>query len=75
MGAPCLTRARGSARRSRRCGFRAKTGVTVIAILREPEPITGAQPDDVIQQGDTLVTVGKAGQYGKFRKLLAGSDG
>jgi TrkA domain protein len=56
-------------------GFRAKTGVTIIAILREPEPVTGAQPDDVIQQGDTLVTVGKAGQYGKFRRLLAGSEG
>jgi TrkA domain protein len=56
-------------------GFRAKTGITIIAILREPEPVTGAQPDDVIKQGDTLVTVGKAGQYGKFRKLLAGSDG
>ena len=35
--------------------------------------VTGAQPDDVIQRGDTLVTVGKAGQYGAFRKLLAGS--
>ena len=23
-----------------------------------------------IQQGDTLVTVGKAGQYGPFRRLL-----
>ena len=33
------------------CGFRAKTGITVIAILREPEPVTGAQPDDVIQRG------------------------
>ena len=54
-------------------GFRAKTGITVIAILREPEPVTGAQPDDVIQRGDTLVTVGKAGQYAAFRKLLAGS--
>src|SRR5262245_24107649 len=37
------------------CGFRARTGVTVIAILREPEPITGAQPDDVVTEGDTLV--------------------
>jgi K+:H+ antiporter subunit KhtT len=55
------------------CGFRAKTGITVIAILREPEPVTGAQPDDRIQQGDTLVTVGKAGQYAPFRKLLAGA--
>src|SRR6059058_1697232 len=30
------------------CGFRAKTGITVIAILREPEPVTGAQPADTI---------------------------
>ena len=55
------------------CGFRAKTGITVIAILREPEPVTGAQPDDRIQRGDTLVTVGKAGQYAEFRRLLAGA--
>ncbi len=54
------------------CGFRARTGITVIAILREPEPVAGAQPDDVIMRGDTLVTVGKAGQYGAFRKLLRG---
>src|ERR671934_2167080 len=48
------------------CGFRAKTGITVIAILREPEPVSGARPDDVILPGDTLVTVGKAGQYAAF---------
>jgi TrkA domain protein len=53
------------------CGFRAKTGITVIAILREPEPISGAQPHHRIERGDTLVTVGKAGQYQAFRKLLA----
>ncbi len=52
------------------CAFRARTGVTIIAILREPEPISGAQPGDVIQKGDTLVTVGKAGQYPAFRRLL-----
>ncbi len=51
--------------------FRARTGITVIAILREPEPVSGAQPGDVIQRGDTLVTVGKAGQYAAFRRLLA----
>ena len=56
------------------CGFRAKTGITVIAILREPEPVSGARPDDVIQRGDTLVTVGKAGQYQAFRRLLEGGD-
>jgi TrkA domain protein len=52
------------------CTFRARTGVTIIAILREPEPVSGAQPGDVIQAGDTLVTVGKAGQYREFRRLL-----
>jgi TrkA domain protein len=56
------------------CAFRAKTGVTVIAILREPEPISGAQADDVVQRGDRLVTVGKAGQYLAFRRLLASHD-
>ena len=55
-------------------GFRAKIGITVIAILREPEPVTGALPHDVIQQGDTLVTVGKAGSYAAFRKMLAEGD-
>jgi K+/H+ antiporter YhaU regulatory subunit KhtT len=43
----------------------------VIAILREPEPITGAQPGDRIERGDTLVTVGKAGAYPEFRRLLS----
>src|ERR1700675_1419461 len=56
------------------CGFRAKTGITVIAILRQPEPVTGAQPADTIERGDTLVTVGKAGQYPEFRRLLSGGD-
>ena len=56
------------------CGFRAKLGITVIAILREPEPVSGARPEDVIQRGDTLVTVGKAGQYPAFRKMLAGES-
>ena len=53
------------------CAFRARTGITIIAILREPEPVTGAQPTDIVQKGDTLVTVGKLGQYREFRRLLA----
>ena len=55
-------------------GFRAQTGVTVIAILREPEPVSGAQPHDMIQRGDVLVTVAKAGQYPEFRRRLAGNQ-
>jgi TrkA domain protein len=53
------------------CAFRARTGITIIAILREPEPVAGAQPNDVIERGDVLVTVGKLGQYPGFRRLLA----
>jgi TrkA domain protein len=53
------------------CEFRARTGITIIAILREPEPVAGAQPSDVVKAGDTLVTVGKLGQYAAFRRLLA----
>jgi len=51
--------------------LRATTGVTVIAILREPEPVSGVRPTDTIQRGDTLVAVGKAGQYAGFRRVLA----
>jgi TrkA domain protein len=53
------------------CGFRARTGITIIAILREPEAISGAQPGDVIERGDTIVAVGKAGQFSAFRRMLA----
>lgn len=55
------------------CGFRSKANITVIAILREPEPISGASPGDVILLGDTLVTVGRAGDYPAFRRLLSGT--
>jgi TrkA domain protein len=55
-------------------GFRAKLGITVIAILREPEPISGARPEDTLHRGDTLVTVGKAGQYPLFRRMLSGEQ-
>jgi TrkA domain protein len=51
--------------------FRKRTGVTVIAILRESDSIAGAQPEDVILEGDTIVVVGKAGQFGAVKTLLA----
>jgi TrkA domain protein len=51
--------------------FRKRTGVTVIAILRESDSIAGAQPDDVILEGDTIVVVGKAGQFPAVKRLLA----
>lgn len=56
-------------------GFRKRTGVTVIAILRESESIAGAQPDDVILDGDTIVVVGKAGQFSNVKTLLRDGPG
>jgi TrkA domain protein len=52
-------------------GLRRRMGVTVIAILRESESIAGAQPDDVLLEGDMIVVVGKAGQFGAVKRLLA----
>jgi hypothetical protein len=43
-------------------------------MLREPEPVSGAQPEDVVQAGDTLVVVGKVAQVAAFRRLLGGDD-
>jgi TrkA domain protein len=51
--------------------FRQRAGITIVAILREPEPVVGAQPTDRIQEGDTLVAVGKASQFAAFRRMLA----
>ena len=53
------------------CAFRKRTGVTVIAILRESDSIAGAQPEDQIRAGDTIVVVGKAGQFTNVKRLLA----
>src|SRR5919202_3031184 len=36
------------------CAFRARTGITIIAILREPEPVAGAHPGDVFRDGYPL---------------------
>jgi CPA2 family monovalent cation:H+ antiporter-2 len=42
-----------------------------IVFLLSSEPVSGAQPQDVIERGDTLVAVGKARQFAAFRKMLA----
>jgi TrkA domain protein len=53
------------------CRFRSVAGITVLAILRDPEPVTGVTPTDRIKLGDTLVTAGKLGGYPVFRRMLA----
>ena len=61
----------GHGRTLAECAFRKRTGVTVIAILRESDSIAGAQPEDIILEGDTIVVVGKAGQFSTVKRLLA----
>jgi TrkA domain protein len=50
--------------------IRSRTGITVVAIVRGSEPVAVAQPDDAIESGDVLVTVGRLDQYPGFRRLL-----
>lgn len=52
------------------CRFRSLGGITVLAILRSPEPVTSVMPTTIIQKGDTLVTAGKRAGYKTFRSLL-----
>lgn len=52
--------------------IRARTGASVIAILRDEVAIPNPQPGETILADDTLLTVGDRGQTNRFRDLLAG---
>ncbi len=52
------------------CRFRSLGGITVLAILRDPEPVTSVMPTTRLEKGDTLVTAGKRVGYKTFRSLL-----
>jgi TrkA domain protein len=45
-------------------------GKTLAEAGLRAKSVSGAQPNDFIQQGDTLVSVGKAGQYPAFHRML-----
>lgn len=52
------------------CRFRSLAGITVLAIQREPEPVTAVMATERVRRGDTLVTAGKLGGYTRFRQML-----
>ena len=54
--------------------IRKRTGVTVIAIVREPHPVAAVEPTDRLQRGDVLVTVGRLADYESFRNLVLGGS-
>ncbi len=53
------------------CGFRAKTGITVIAILREPEPVAGAQPSDMSRGATPSLRSGSSASTKRFASCWA----
>lgn len=55
----------------RESGIRARTGATVIAVLRGEESIATPEPDTRFQAGDTVVLMGQPDQVDAFRKLFA----
>ncbi|NPA58602.1 MAG: cation:proton antiporter regulatory subunit [Aquificae bacterium] len=58
----------------READIRRRSGVTVIAIIRENETIVNPRPDEVINPGDTVVIVGTREQVENFLKEF-GIDG
>lgn len=50
--------------------IRKRTGVTVIAIVRQPHPVAAVEPTDRLQRGDVLITVGRLDDYESFRDLV-----
>ncbi|MBI5763965.1 MAG: cation:proton antiporter [Planctomycetes bacterium] len=53
--------------------LRAKSGATVIAIVRSGKPVTNPSPDTHMQAGDVLVLVGSHEQLDKAKTLLSKS--
>jgi TrkA domain protein len=55
--------------------IRKRTGATVIAIARSPDPVSAVQPEDVIRPGDVLVAAGRVEQVRAFRELVGAGPG
>lgn len=63
-GSPAIGRSIGDLR------IRTRTGASVVAVIRRPQPIPAPEPDVVIQAGDTLMVAGTSDGMDKVRDLL-----
>ncbi len=54
--------------------LRAKSGATVIAIVRGGKPLTNPAPDTLMQEGDVLVLVGSHQQLDTAKSILTPAD-
>lgn len=54
--------------------LRKQTGVTIIAVVRNGQPMTNPSPDFLLQAGDVLVLVGAHSQFDSAKAVLAGAQ-
>ncbi len=52
--------------------IRRRTGVTIVAIVREDQAITVPEPSERLRAGDRLVMIGRRQDSGPFHKLVVG---
>ena len=50
--------------------IRTRTGASVVAVMRRPNPVPAPEPDFVVQAGDTLMVAGTSDGMDKVRDLL-----
>jgi K+/H+ antiporter YhaU regulatory subunit KhtT len=56
-------------------GVRAKTGASIVALVRGDEVVTNPGPELTLEPGDTVSVVGTAEQRARFLALLDQKDG
>ncbi|GAB4255521.1 MAG: cation:proton antiporter regulatory subunit [Thermoleophilia bacterium] len=54
--------------------LRKKTGVSVVAVIRDEQPLVNPGPELVFQAADVLVLVGRADCFASFRRLVEGEE-
>ena len=52
--------------------IRRRTGVTIVAIVRDNQAITVPEPSETLHAGDRLVFIGRRQDSGPFHKLVVG---
>ena len=51
--------------------IRRRTGMTVAAIVRDPQPVTAPEPTERLRAGDQLVVIGRQEDLARLRRHLA----
>lgn len=71
---PIASDSRYAGRELGETALRTRTGVSIVAIVRDGTPIPAPGPDATLRAGDTAVVVGTAEGIDTAARLLAGTD-